>query len=459
MRSAFTAAPVFFTEHYAIEDRDTCPFFVMDAHFDLESLDPLLFQRPDYLWIQPSFSRLTTPNEHAICMAIRANLLHGETFSDETILEFLRSSELNDVRIIYTKLVIHQVSEQIRHTFTIPHGNPPHRTTFLLKLLQLPHVTEFIVEDNSVILSAVLPMMEASIIDDNCYLCAGLGDEIAQQMVRENSQEDAEDTLLNAELSLPHFAIRRIREIHERIVREGDNEPTLVLPENVIQHLHYLQLDAFSTDGIYNQLFEDTALMVMHDYDEERHAHLRDLTTIGRRDALEMWVERRMMDFREDEFVRRSGTQENPITLDETEMDLWDTLWGEREMARHNPITDIIALRTNLPHIPQNWIQRHHHEPMIDVDHMRGDSEVEFVSDSNQTHVEQIEVDSDSSEDEFPFREDSEDEAPHGRSPGGSRYFGARNIGRRARAVHEAVCQQRLEAEGSVATARLKAAA
>ncbi|THU85679.1 hypothetical protein K435DRAFT_865871 [Dendrothele bispora CBS 962.96] len=74
---------------------------------------------------------------------------------------------------------------------------------------------------------------------------------------------------------------------------------------------------------------------------------------------------------------------------------------------------------------------------MRDVD--LEDSDVEFVSDSNQTHMEQIEVDSDSSEDEFLFREDSKDEAPHGRSPGGSRYFGAQNIGLR---------QQRLEAEG-----------
>ncbi|THV00789.1 hypothetical protein K435DRAFT_854446 [Dendrothele bispora CBS 962.96] len=49
MQNAFTAAPVFFTEHYAIEDCKICPFFVMDAHFDLESLEPALFQRPDYL--------------------------------------------------------------------------------------------------------------------------------------------------------------------------------------------------------------------------------------------------------------------------------------------------------------------------------------------------------------------------------------------------------------------------
>ncbi|THV00788.1 hypothetical protein K435DRAFT_854445 [Dendrothele bispora CBS 962.96] len=233
-------------------------------------------------------------------------------------------------------------------------------------------------------------------------------------MIRDDQFEEATYTLRNAEEALPHFAICQIQEIHERIVREGDNNLRLILLENVIYCLHYLQYDAYSADGIYIQLFEDTTLMVMHDYDEECHSHLQDLTTIGRRDAFKMWVERRMMDYIEDQFVQCSGTQENPITFDETEMDLWD----EREMARHDSITDILALHTNLPHIPQSWIQRHHHQPLIEVDHMWDinqdeDSDVEFISDSNQTHVEQIEVDSDSSKDEFPFREDSEDEAPH----------------------------------------------
>ncbi|THU91302.1 hypothetical protein K435DRAFT_863558 [Dendrothele bispora CBS 962.96] len=252
MRSAFTSAPVFFTEEFSVQQPEACPFPVVNNTFNLEDVDPMLFHRPDFIWVQSSYRRLTLPNHHAIYMAIRANLVNGDTFSNEAILEQLRSSDINDVRVIYTKLVINQVAETIRQTFNIPHGRPPYTITFLLTLLQHPNVPIFIIEDRSVILSAVLPVSERSMIDHGCLLRAGLGDPIAQEIITANAQEYMEIVLLDGETAPPHYAMQRIKEVHDRIRKEGDSDERLVLPENIIHLLRYLQLDAYSQHGLYN---------------------------------------------------------------------------------------------------------------------------------------------------------------------------------------------------------------
>ncbi|THU87938.1 hypothetical protein K435DRAFT_866778 [Dendrothele bispora CBS 962.96] len=89
MRSAFTSAPVFFTEEFSVQQPEACPFPVVNNTFNLEDVDPMLFHRPDFIWVQSYYRRLTLPNHHAIYMAIRANLVNGDTFSNEAILEQL----------------------------------------------------------------------------------------------------------------------------------------------------------------------------------------------------------------------------------------------------------------------------------------------------------------------------------------------------------------------------------
>ncbi|THU97584.1 hypothetical protein K435DRAFT_796380 [Dendrothele bispora CBS 962.96] len=261
MRSAFTSAPVFFTEEFSVQQPEACPFPVVNNTFNLEDVDPMLFHRPDFIWVQSSYRRLTLPNHHAIYMAIRANLVDGDTFSNEAILEQLRSSNINDVRVIYTKLVINQVAETIRQTFNIPHGRPPYTITFLLTLLQHPDVPIFIIEDRSVILSAVLPISERSMIDHTCLLRAGLGDPIAQEIITSNAQEYMEIVLLDGETAPPHYAMQRIKEVHDRIRKEGDSDERLVLPENIIHLLRYLQLDAYSQQKLWISIILDLFLV------------------------------------------------------------------------------------------------------------------------------------------------------------------------------------------------------
>ncbi|THU78961.1 hypothetical protein K435DRAFT_876051 [Dendrothele bispora CBS 962.96] len=440
MRSAFTSAPVFFTEEFSVQQPEACPFPVVNTTFNLEDVDPMLFHRPDFIWVQSSYRRLTLPNHHAIYMAIRANLVDGDTFSNEAILEQLRSSNIND-------------------TFNIPHGRPPYTITFLLTLLQHPNVPIFIIEDRSVILSAVLPISERSMIDHTCLLRAGLGDPIAQEIITSNAQEYMEIVLLDGETAPPHYAMQRIKEVHDRIRKEGDSDERLVLPENIIHLLRYLQLDAYSQHGLYNQIFEDKVLVIMHDYDPKAHELLRELTAIGRRETIELWVERRMMDFREKRYDDLNGSQDSPINVD-ADIDIWN----ERDLARHNPILDVLVLRTNLPVEATTWLTRREHAPRIEAEIMleedsEAESEVEFVEGPSRPRPEPITVDSDSDKSQMDTDPGSADggehyllgdtSAPFGTSPGGSPYHGAFNIvSNRRRSVYEAVRQLAETVEG-----------